>query len=99
MHAFADSDHAGDHLTRRSQTGYFVFLNRALLYCHSKKQTSVEISSFGCEFMAMKHTNEYSCGLQYKLRMMGIELHGCTYVYGYNQSVLENTCDCGGLVM
>jgi hypothetical protein len=28
MYYFCDADHAGDHLTRRSQTGIIIFLNR-----------------------------------------------------------------------
>ena len=61
MNVFFDSDHASDSVTRRSQTGYFVYLNSALIYRHSKKKISIEISSFGSEFMAMtmKHTTEY----------------------------------------
>ena len=57
----------------------------------SKKQTSVETSSFGSEFMAMKTATEYIRGLRYKLRMMGIAINGPTYVYGDNKSVLVNS--------
>ena len=57
----------------------------------SKKQTSVETSSFGSEFIAMKQCTEYIRGLRYKLRMMGIPCQGHAYVYGDNQSVLYNT--------
>jgi hypothetical protein len=57
----------------------------------SKKQTSVETSSFGSEFCAMKHCTEYIRGLRYKLRMMGIPFESPAYVYGDNQSVLYNT--------
>ena len=52
---------------------------------------SVETSTFGSEFMAMKHCMEYIRGLQFKLRMMGIRINGPTFVYGDNQSVLANT--------
>ena len=57
----------------------------------SKKQTSVESSSFGSEFIAMKQCCEYIRGLRYKLRMMGIPVVGHAYVFGDNQSVLANT--------
>ena len=57
----------------------------------SKKQTSIETSSFGSEFMAMKAATEYVRGLRFKLRMMGIPVEGHTYVYGDNQSVLVNS--------
>ena len=51
----------------------------------------METSTFGSEFMAMKHCTEYIRGLRFKLRMMGITINGPTFVYGDNQSVLANT--------
>ncbi|KAL7548388.1 hypothetical protein ACHAWF_011678, partial [Thalassiosira exigua] len=72
MRVFVDSDHAGESLTRRSRTGFIVFLNNAPIYWLSKKQTSCETSTFGSEFNAMKQATEYARGLRYKLRMMGI---------------------------
>ena len=62
-----DSNHAGDHIMRRSRSGFLVFLNSALIYWTSKKQTTIETSSFGSEFMALKTSTEYLRGLQYKL--------------------------------
>ena len=32
IHVFVDADHAGEHLTRRSRTGFIVFLNNAQIY-------------------------------------------------------------------
>ena len=91
MRANVDADHAADTTTRRSRTGFLVFLNSAPIYWLSKKQISVESSSFGSEFTAMKQCTEYLRGLRYKLRMMGIPVEGPAYVYGDNQSVLANT--------
>ena len=91
MRAYVDADHAGDSITRRSRTGFLVYLNSAPIYWMSKKQTSVETSSFGSEFIAMKQCTEYIRGLRYKLRMMGIPCEGPAFVYGDNQSVLANT--------
>ena len=51
---FVDSDHAGDKLARRSRTGFFSFINGAPVMWLSKKQTTVETSVFGAEFVAMK---------------------------------------------
>ena len=45
---------AGDRLTHRSRTEYIVFLNMAPIYWLSKKQASIETSSFGSEFIAVK---------------------------------------------
>ena len=91
MRTFIDSDHAGESVTRRSRTGFLVFLNRAPIHWHSKKQTTCETSTFGSEFCAMKQGTEYVRGLRYKLRMMGIPCSEPTYVFGDNQSVLANT--------
>ena len=91
MRAFVDSDHAGDSVTRRSRTGFIVFLNSAPIFVYSKKQGSCETSSFGSEFIAMKTCCEYLRGLRYKLRMMGIPVEAPAYVFGDNQSVLSNS--------
>jgi len=91
MVAFVDSDHAGDKVTRRSRTGVLVFLNRAPILWYSKKQNSIETSSFGSEFSAMKTGVELVEGLRYKLRMMGIPLDGYTHVRADNLSVVKNS--------
>ena len=57
----------------------------------SKKQTSIESSSFDSEFTAMKQCTEYLRELRCKLRMMGISVDGPVYIYRDNQSVLANT--------
>ena len=90
MTAFVDSDHAGDVVTRRSRTGVLIFLGMAPIMWHSKKQGSIETSSFGSELSAMKTCIEMVEGLRYKLRMMGIEVDGRTYVKADNMSVIHN---------
>ena len=57
--AKVNADHAADTVTRRSRTGFFVYLNCAPVYWLSKKQTSCESSTFGLEFVAMKQCCEY----------------------------------------
>ena len=91
IRAYADVIHAGDPITRRYQTGFLVYLNMAPVYWMSKKQTIVETSSFGSEFISMKQCTEYVHGLRYKLQMLGNPCEGCTFLYSENQSVLYNT--------
>ena len=86
-----DTDHAADTITSHSRTCFIVHLNSAPIYWFSKKQTSVEISSFGSEFITMKKNCEYLRGLRYKLQMMGMPCEVSAYVYGDNQLVLANT--------
>jgi hypothetical protein len=59
MQEFVDADHAGDLITKHSQTGFIVFLNGAPIYWSSKKQTSCVTSTFGSKFVAMKQATEY----------------------------------------
>ena len=54
LRMWVDSNHAGDKMTRRSRTGYFIFLNTALINWLSKKQATIEGSVFGADFVAMK---------------------------------------------
>ena len=62
MRAYVNSDHAGDSTTRRSKTSSFiVYLNNAPIYHTSKKQTIVDTTSFGSEFIAMKTCREGMC--------------------------------------
>jgi Reverse transcriptase (RNA-dependent DNA polymerase) len=89
--AKVDADHTGDCVSQRSRTGFLVWINSAMVFWMSKKQTSVETSSFGSEFIAMKQCCKYIRGLWYKLRMMGIPCESPAFVYGDNQSVLANT--------
>ena len=89
--AEVDVDHAGDTVIRRSRTGFFVYCNSALIYWFSKKQNSVESSSFGSEFITTKQCCEYIRGLRYKLRMFGVPVNGPVYNSGDNQCVLTNS--------
>jgi hypothetical protein len=91
MSAKVDGDHVSDTVSRRSRTGFLIYLNSALTYWMSRKQTSIEWSSFGSEFVAMKQCCEYLRSLHYKLRMMGIPVLGPVYICGDNQFVLANT--------
>ena len=90
IRGYGDADHAGECLNRQFRNGYVVFLNKAPICWFFKKQGSLETSTFGSEFMAMKQVTEYLRGLRYKLRMFGIPVDEPAYVYGNNQSVLCN---------
>lgn len=90
MSAFVDADHAGCKVTRRSYTGVIIFVNRAPILWFSKKQNTVETSTFGSEFIAMRISVELIEGLHYKLRMFGVEINGPTNVFCDNEAVVKN---------
>ena len=98
IRCYVDADHAGDSVTRKSRTGFIVYLNNAPVYWYSKKQGSVESSTYQAEFTAMREATEYIRALRYRLRMMGIPVEGPTYVFGDNQSVLANTTNPGSML-
>ena len=91
IRVYCDSSHADDKRTRRSRTGYVIYINKALVAWFSKKQSTIETSVFGAEFVAMKLACEHNRSLRYKLRMMGVPIDGHTFVYGDNMSVIHNT--------
>ena len=86
---FVDADHAGDLLTRRSHTGILIFLNNAPVIWYSKKQNTVESSTFGSEFVAMRIACDLLQTLRYKLRMFGIPIQGECNVFCDNGSVVK----------
>ncbi len=57
---------------------------------YSKRQNTVETSTFGSEFVAMKHAVEMIKALKYKLLMFGIEIID-TKIFGDNNSVILNS--------
>ena len=87
---FVDADNAGCLLTRRSRTGVLIYVNKAPVLWYSKRQNSVETSTFGSEFMALKTAVELSEGILYKLRMMGIGVEMPMHMRCDNKSVVYN---------
>jgi hypothetical protein len=59
LRMMADSDHAGDKMTRQSRTGFPIFLNMPLINWLSQKQPTIESSVFGAELVAMKLVELY----------------------------------------
>jgi hypothetical protein len=88
---FVDADHAGNRVTRRSHTGIIIFVNRAPIIWYSKRQNTVETSTFGSEFIAARIAVELIEGLRYKLRMFGVPIDGPANVYCDNESVVLNS--------
>ena len=88
---FVDSDHAGNKVTRRSHTGILIYCNLAPIIWFSKRQNTVETSTFGSEFIALKTATELIEGLIYKLRMFGVPIDGPARVFCDNDSVVKSS--------
>lgn len=87
--AWVDADHAGDKLTRRSHTGLIIFLQSAPIFWYSKRQATIESSTFGSEIVAMRTCLEFIKDLRYKLRMMGVPIDGPAVVWCDNKTVVN----------
>ncbi|MEM7003142.1 MAG: Ty1/Copia family ribonuclease HI, partial [Pseudomonadota bacterium] len=90
--AFVDASHAANKVTRKSHTGYVIFINRSPTLWYSKRQQTIEGSTFSSEFIAMRACVEAIQHLQFKLRMFGVPLPlgEPTHVFCDNESVVKN---------
>ena len=88
---FVDADHARDKVTRRSVTGIIVLLGNTPIIWVSKRQKTVECSTYGAELVAARIAVEIIIELRYKLRMLGVKVEKKSLMLGDNMSVVVNT--------
>ena len=90
--SYVDASHGANKVTRKSHTGYIIFMNRAPILWYSKRQQTVETSAFSSEMLALKVCVEAIQGLRYKLRMFGVPLPKGepSYVLCDNESAVKN---------
>ena len=88
--AYFDASHAPCLLTRRSVTGIAIMLNNTLIRCTSKRQNTVETSTYGAELVAGRLCVEQVMDLRYKLRMLGVPVNDASIVLGDNQSTITS---------
>ena len=91
MTCYVDADHAGCCLIHQSQTGIIIFVQHAPIIWFSKCQNTVEASTFGSEFVAMRTAVDLVEALQYKLCMLGIPLDEPITIPCDNEAVVRNS--------
>ncbi len=91
MHVFVDANHAGNVVTRRSHTGILMFIQNSPILWLSRRQNTVETSTFGSEFVAMRTARDLIIAMRYKLRTFGVPIDGPAQVYCDNQGVVKST--------
>ena len=77
-------------LTRQSHKGIIIFVNNSPIIWHSKRQNTVESSSFGSKFIALRIATEMIEGLRYNICMFGVPINGLADVFCDNKSVVTN---------
>jgi hypothetical protein len=86
-----DASHATDLVTRRSITGFLLFIGITPIKWYSKRQNTVETSTYGSELVAMRIALEALLDLRYTLRMLGIGFEETSTLLSDNQSIIVNT--------
>jgi hypothetical protein len=88
---YKDADHAHDLVTRRSVTGILMFANNMPIEWVSKRQKTVETSTYGSELVASCIATDMIVEYRYKFRMLGIPIDGPSLMLGDNASVITST--------
>nr|GFC06203.1 ribonuclease H-like domain-containing protein [Tanacetum cinerariifolium] len=91
--AFSDADLAGCPTTRRSTSGYCVFLGNNLLPWSSKRQPTLSRSSAKAEYCGVASVVAKTCWLRNLLRELHTPLSFATLVYCDNVSVVYLSCN------
>ena len=89
LHAYSDADYAGCSDSRRSTTGWCMFLGPALISWKCKKQDRVSKSSSESEYRAMSQACSEIFWLHGLLSELGFRQETPTPLYGDNTSVIH----------
>ena len=71
---YVDASHACDLVTRRSVTGILIFINTTPVKWYSKRQNTVETSTYGSELVAVRIAIELALDYRYKLGILGFQV-------------------------
>ena len=77
--------------TGRSVTGCLHFVNHTPIDSYSKRQATVEIATYGSEFVASKTATEQIIDLRHTLRYLGVPIKTKSYLFGDNRSVVTSS--------
>ncbi len=86
-----DADNSHDLESRHSQTGCFIIINKTIIRSYSKRQSTVQTSTFSSEIVAARIAADTIVEFQYKLRMLGVEINKPSILMMDNQSIITNT--------
>jgi len=85
-----DADHAHDLENRRSVSGILIYMNESVVKWYSKRQNTIETSTYGSELVSCRTAVELLIEMRYCVRMLGVPLLYESWLYGDNQAVILN---------
>nr|GEX13626.1 uncharacterized mitochondrial protein AtMg00810-like [Tanacetum cinerariifolium] len=89
LRPYFDADWVGDVVTRKSTTGFCIFLGDSLISWKSKKQDVLSKSSTKSEYRAMAVTTSEIVWLRWLLTDMGVHITSPTPLYCDNCSAIQ----------
>jgi hypothetical protein len=95
INIFVDANHAHEKMTGRSMTGLFCFVGSTPVLWKSQRQASVQTSTFGAEFTALKKAVEQTITIRYYLQSMGVQVSKSTPIFVDYMSVVLNASNPG----
>lgn len=71
-------------------TGIIHFFNQTTIEWYSKNQTTVQMSTYGSEFVSERTCVEHISDLCTSLRYLGVPIHGHRFMFGDNECMVNN---------
>jgi hypothetical protein len=88
---YYDANLFHDIVTGRSVTGILRLINKTPLDWYSKKQATVEMATYGSEFVAARTCVDQIDELCATLHYLGIPVQDKSYVFGDNKTVVDSS--------
>jgi len=79
-----------DLITGRSVTSILHLANKTSIDWYSKKQVTVEIATYGSEFIAARICIDQSVDLKNTLHYLGVPVHKKAHIFDDNKSVVDS---------
>jgi hypothetical protein len=88
---YVDANLMHDITSGKSVTGILHLVNKTPIDWYSKKQATVETTTYGSEFVAARVCVEQIIDLRTTLRYLGIPVQDKSYMFGDNKSMVDSS--------
>ena len=90
VNIFVDASHADNKLNRKSVTGILIYGGDMLVKSISRRQNSVDTSTFSSEYLALKTVVEEVQGMRLLVQSIVVPSKGTTNVHSDSKSLLKS---------